>query len=201
VKEPVLFAATLILLATLIYSQPALSDKGQEKGKIEGAFGIKLGQTWDRLSNPLKYLLHGKAKSKNMAFLITPKIKNDNFMQYYVYLTPTSGKVYQILATDGRGRFDDSRQRNRLRAPKRKKEVDCKTKRRAIFDLLKKKYDGDVLPYSINQGSRSVKLNCTNEDLFISYYDSDLIDLAEKEAKEKPKTKEFKAEDIDPSGL
>jgi len=142
-----------------------------------------------------------ESKKQKHGFSHYSKNKNDNFMQYYVYLTPTSGKVYQILATDGRGRFDDSRQRNRFRAPKRKKEVDCKTKRRAIFDLLKKKYDGDALLYSINQGSRSVKLNCANEDLFISYYDSDLIDLAEKEAKEKPKTKEFKAEDIDPSGL
>jgi len=72
-----------------------------------------------------------------------------------------------------------------------------------MFELLKRKYGGISLSNSINQGSRTVALVCSGGggDLFISYYDSDLIDLAEKEEKKGPEGKRFKAEEIDPSGL
>jgi len=73
---------------------------------IEGAFGVKLGQKWEGNKGSVtvfsscnfpRYWNHRK-EEKDIFFL--PKTKNDNFREYYVYITPYSHIVYKIQAND-----------------------------------------------------------------------------------------------------
>jgi len=202
VKESIHFATTLTLLVTFAFSQPALSDRGKEK--IESAFGIKFGQKWEAkaIVGPLQ------GKRMDMLFAFSPKIKNDNFKCYYVYRTPKSHIVYKIGATDGFCHAVRYEYWWRSSGPSKQKISDCKSKKRAIFDFLKKKYagdyyEGDALPYSIKQGRSMINIFC-GANLNITYHDFDLHILANKEEKEENerlKEEEFQSGSIDPEGL
>lgn len=140
--------------------------------KIEGAFGIKLGQQFDfNLSRGTASLTDGTP-----LYSFKPENKFRSFRQYYVLITPKTNLVYGIW---GIGDVDNT-------------EIG-KQEQAVIMEILKNKYgevekEGflDIMSdtQQIDQGDRYVLTKVsgfTDITLDIRYYDKKLKTQAEKE--------------------
>ena len=66
--------------------------------KIEGAFGLKLGDVFEPTTPPITATPDGAPFSLNGAYEFTPKERNRDFSDYFVLITPNSHLVCRILA-------------------------------------------------------------------------------------------------------
>jgi hypothetical protein len=134
--------------------------------KIEGAFGMKLGDTFDPSS--AISVLEGKGGTPpSYQFNATNKFRS--FKNYFVMVTPKTHRIYTIWAV---GKIGD------LQAGK---EEQAK-----VMELLRKQFGNDETStdMKIQQGNRLVATKLTgNTDVIIAiiYTDSDLKVLADKE--------------------
>jgi hypothetical protein len=62
--------------------------------KIEGAFGLKLGDVF----HPPNDLAGAKQTEREIRYPFTPETANKIFSEYYVFITPTSHRIYRIVA-------------------------------------------------------------------------------------------------------
>ncbi|HVU06915.1 MAG TPA: hypothetical protein VHG89_00060 [Verrucomicrobiae bacterium] len=133
--------------------------------KIEGAFGMKLGDTFDP-SSAIR-ILEGKDGIPSYQFNTTNAFRS--FKNYFVMVTPKTHQIYSIWAV---GKIGD------LQAGK---EEQAK-----VMELLRKQFGNDEAPtdMEIHQGNRLVATKLVgNVDVTIAilYTDSDLKALADKE--------------------
>jgi hypothetical protein len=125
---------------------------------IEGAFGIKLGDT---LNADFK---KGEVYTKlGTLFFIDPPVKNEHFNEYAVLITKTTNKIHSIYAE------------------KEQKTVNCKAELLKVKMSLEKLYgvvtEKDKI-YSVKQMDREINLTCKvskinadNASLQIKYVD------------------------------
>jgi hypothetical protein len=154
--------------------------------KIEGGFGKKLGETFD----PSLATSTSTNSEGAIMYEFTPTNAVRSFKRYFVMITPTTHKIYCVMAI---GNVESTT------AGRKEQSV--------IMDVLREKYGsefkigpidsmGDVK--RIKQGSRNIVTTLSghpNHIIDIKCYDDDLEKLAEKEhvAKE--------TANIDKSGL
>lgn len=70
----------------------ATENTNQLTSHIEGAFGFKLGDTVDRAN------LESALKNSTFELSITPPVTNAEFTSYGVFVTPTTGRIFKIIA-------------------------------------------------------------------------------------------------------
>jgi hypothetical protein len=73
--------------------QGATENTNQLTSHIEGAFGFKLGDSVDRAT------LEARLESGANAWVVTPPVTNAEFTHYAVFVTPKSGRIFEIMAT------------------------------------------------------------------------------------------------------
>jgi hypothetical protein len=129
-----------LLLISLLFSLvlPAFAAE-----KIEGAFGLALGDVFD----VTKQGLEANAKKALVPTPFTPDKPNRAFSEYYVFISPKSHRIYKIIAT---GKFPDENAGYKVFA--------------AIAAFLNKKYgDGaDTGATKVVQNNRSVEVTNKN---------------------------------------
>ena len=134
--------------------------------KIEGAFGMKFGDTFDTSS--AIGIIEGKNGIRNYQFNTTNVFRP--FKNYFVMVTPKTHKIYSIWAV---GKIGD------LQAGK-KEQLE-------IMELLGKQFGNNEVSstdFEIHQGNRIVATKLVgNIDVTIAilYSDSDLKKLADEE--------------------
>ncbi len=171
-----------LLFASLV----VLSSTSFAESKIEGGFGVKLGDIF------LPESAIGKAALTDGTplYQYSPNKKFRSFSDYYVLTTPKTNKIYSIWA---RGEFENTET--------------AKKEQALLMSLLEKKYgkgEKQGLLDSFNdlkrldQGHRDILVRIigfTDVVLEISYNDRPLVKLAEKERLE------IEAAKVDDSGL
>jgi len=175
-----------IIIAVLL-AFASMGFAAEEKiEKIEGAFGIKLGEVFD----PANAVGKGALTDGTPMYQFSPAKPFRSFKSYYILITPKTNRVYSIW---GIGEFENT--------PTAQKEQDL------VLEILKQKYgdrkkEGLMDRLSdlkqIVQGDRSVvvKINgVIDVTMDIRYYDEPLRKLAEKERLE------IEAKKVDASGL
>jgi len=157
----------LIAVVALSVSAPVNAEE-----KITGAFGIKLGQTF----NPQDAIGKSSLTDGTPMYQFSPKKKFRSFSTYYVLITPKTHKVYAIW---GIGAMEN--------------DPSCKKEQALVMAILQKKYgkvEKDQLFSSlydikqIDQGNRYVLTKCSgfgDVTLDIRYKDRKLEEQAEKE--------------------
>ena len=140
--------------------------------KIQGAFGIKLGQVFE-LSNAVG---QNSLTDGTPMYEFSPEKRFRSFSRYYVLITPRSHKVYSIWGI-GNQENDPS----------------CKKEQALIMAILQRKYgkiEEDKISSSlfdikqIDQGGRYIITKCSgfsNVTIDIRYKDKGLAALAENE--------------------
>ena len=158
----------------------------QAEDKITGAFGMKLGDTFNISSAIGK----GSLTDGTIMYQFTPKKKFRSFDKYYVMITPKTKRIYSIWAV---GTVENT-------------EVGTK-EQAVIMSILEKKYgtknkeglmDTMMDVKQIDQGNRYIIVKVSgfaNVTIDIRYYDKKLSQQAEKERIE------LEAEKVDSSGL
>ena len=159
---------SLLVVASILLCAPAT----HAEDKIEGAFGKKLGDTFD----PATAIGKGALTDGTVMYQFTPQSPFRSLTKYYVLITPTTNKIYSIWGLGDAGNTATG-----------KKEQDV------LMELLTQKYGApkkeglfDALhdAKQISQGSRSVLTKVTgfvDATLEIRYYDHDISKVAEKE--------------------
>ena len=175
-----------IFIVLIAIGAVAISLSVHAEGKITGAFGIELGQTF----NPKEAIDKGLLTDGTPRYQFNPKKKFRSFSTYFVLITPKSHQVYSIR---GIGNMEN--------------DSTCKKEQALIMDILQKKYgnvEKDQLFSSlydiklINQVNRHVLTSCSgfvDTHLYIYYKDKKLEKQAEKERII------LESEKIDSSGL
>jgi len=162
--------ATLLLLTTFIYSQPVLSEEKQEIVKIEGAFGIKLGQQVSGFNIKSSTLLD----NGTVINYFSPKNNIEYFEVYLVRKTPQSKKVYSIEAETT---YESQHK--------------CVIRFKAIAELLKRMYKtgerndfGGIKAFLIRSPHRFIQVGCfpklKGATLKVVYKDENLEAVVEK---------------------
>jgi hypothetical protein len=164
----------------------ALASAEVKTERIEGAFGVKLGDTFD----PVKASGKGALTDGTPMYQFTPEKPFRSFKRYFVMITPKTNRIYSIW---GIGDFENT--------PTAQKE------QALILEILKQKYgekkkEGLMDRLSdikqIDQGDRSVVVKISGMmevTMDIRYYDEPLRKIAEKERLE------LEAKKVDSSGL
>jgi len=159
-----------IAILTVCFTVATFSAIGADK--IEGAFGIKLGDVFD----PASAIGTSKLTDGTPMYEFSTTNGFRSFKTYYVLITPTTHKIYSIW---GIGSVENTESGQKEQA--------------VVMELLKKKYGveeqqgvfdtiGDVK--RIDQGNRYIITKLTgfvDVTIDIRYYDSDLDKLAETE--------------------
>jgi hypothetical protein len=175
------------LIVTILFTAIAVFAAPEEKiDRIEGAFGLKLGDAFDPASAAGK----GALTDGTPMHQFTPEKPFRSFKRYFVMITPKTNRIYSIW---GIGDFENT--------PTAKQE------QALILEILKQKYgekkkEGLMDQLSdikqIDQGDRSVVVKISgmmDVTMDIRYYDEPLRKLAEKERLE------LEAKKVDSSGL
>lgn len=162
-------------LKTNAVSTPAVSPPAPAVAtfsKIEGAFGLKLGEIFD----PSSAVDTGKLPDGTPTYEFNSATPFRSFDHYYVLITPTTHKIYSICAMES---FDNQETAQKEQA--------------VVMEMLKGKYGpespqgvSDTLENAevIEQGNRRVgaKVNgFTDVTLVLLYNDGDLEKQAEQE--------------------
>lgn len=159
---------TAVIVITGIF----LSASIQAEEKIQGAFGIQLGQVFDLSSK----IGTAELTDGTPMYMFEPKKKFRSLSQYFVMITPKTNKVHTIWA-------QGDMENNSL----------CQKEQALVMAILQKKY-GKIAkdkPFSvmydvkeIDQGEKKVFTKCTgfsDVNLSIRYKDKKLEQLAENE--------------------
>ena len=145
--------------------------------KIEGAFGVKLGQKFD-ISSAIGQI---ESSYKETAYEFNSSNKFKSFNRYYVYVTPLSHRVFRIYAT-GDGYTHD----------------ECDEEASVVHSLLKDKYKfAQSENFSVSSGGTlkagnvDVGVSCLMENLYergvnlnIRYTDNHVMKMVNKEYKD-----------------
>ena len=182
-KMKVYLTVTSIFLLLLIPSLTNAYDK------IDGAFGISLGTTFESSQS----IGQSSLTDGTPMYQFSPTKQFRSFSRYYVLITPTTNKIYSIW---GLGSIENTQK--------------CEKERDLVMSLLEKKYGGsDKESFSasmteifggksVKQGERNILVKCSgfiDATIEIRYYDDNLRKIAEKERLEE------EAEKVDSSGL
>lgn len=165
---------------------PPLPTEPDKQEKIDGAFGMKLGD----VLQPANVIGKSETTDGTPMYEFSPSKPFRSFTNYYVLITPTTHKIYEVWGIGSVANTETGKNEQAL-----------------IMELLQKKYGAGEKPgimdtigdaKRISQGTRHVvtKINgLFDVKLEIRYIDTELEDVAEKEriASEKQK--------VDPSGL
>ena len=175
-----------IITTILLVATAAVACAQPTTERIEGAFGMKLGDVFD----PAKATGKGSLTDGTPMYQFAPQKPFRSFKRYFVMITPKTNRIYSIW---GIGDFENT--------PTAQKE------QALIMEILKQKY-GDKKKEGlleamtdakqIDQGDRSVMVKVSgmmDVTLEIRYYDDTLKDVAEKERLE------IEAKKVDSSGL
>lgn len=170
--------------AFIIYSFLCAASYAEDP--INGAFGVKLGQSF----NIQKSIGKGSLTDGTPMYKISPEKKFRTFSDYYVLITPKTNKIYSIWGIGNAGN-----------------DPSCKKEQALVMAILQKKYgkknseDAFSSIYDIkqiNQGNRSVLTKCSgyvDVTIDIRYTDSKLEKQAENERIE------IESDKLDSSGL
>jgi hypothetical protein len=169
----------ILLITTFANAEESIS-------RIEGAFGISLGQTFE----PANAIGESALTDGTKMYQFSPEKPFRSFKRYYVLITPKTNKVYSIW---GLGDFENT--------PTAKKE------QALIMEILKNKYgekekEGFMDSLSdvkrVDHGDRSILVKISGMvdiTMDIRYYDDELRNLAEEERLQ------IEAAKVDSSGL
>jgi len=176
----------LISIILAVFSVTALAQDKTEK--IEGAFGLKLGDTFDIKTLGAKAI---PSSGGSLMYNFTPTNPMRSFTRYGVVLTP---KTHRIAGITAMGDYDD--------------KAGAQKEQAVVLALLTKKYGAqdkaqieDQLDSNkrIVQGKRMIMMfidaGVNKARLTISYADETLFNLAEKERIE------LESRKLDSSGL
>ena len=140
--------------------------------KIEGAFGKKLGDVFD----PKKAIGLSRCEDGTPIYEFRPANSFRSFTRYYVLITPTSKKIYNIWGVGSAENTSVAQKEQAVIMEILQQKYGVKEKP-GVIDIL-----GDV--NTIKQGNRGVVTKISgfgNVQFHIRYYDSDLVKLAESE--------------------
>jgi len=158
----------LVTILAVIFAMPAHSCLGEGTNKIDGAFGLKLGDKFD-LSKSI-----GRATNNGVETLyeFKPKSPYPYFSKYYVEITPKTSLIHSIITLGPKGDIE-----------KAEHEMEI------VFKALTEKYgagDGGGQERYIIQDRRGVilKLEIIQRCLSLAYVDNDLTKQAQSERSE-----------------
>jgi hypothetical protein len=182
-----------ILLYFLIFSFVGSVNAAD---KIEGAFGLKLGDSFEPTGPPKSTRQFGEG------FEFTPKKPNLAFSEYLVFVTSQSHLIYRIAAIHREGHEDGKPAGDHTLQFRKCNEVVEK-----VTAILRQKYQDKPAPnLRIVQGNREVSFTEVRGDapdssceVAVVYEDRDLDSVAGKEAFAEKQKKVIK--DADPTGL
>lgn len=149
-----------------------ISFSSHAEERIDGAFGLKLGDTFDKQSA----ISQGELTDGTPMYQFTPSKSFRSFTRYYALITPKTNKIYSIW---GIGSIEN--------------DPSCKKEQALVMSILQKKYgkpekDGFTASLydikNIDQGDRYVLTKCngySDVTLDIRYRDNKLAELAENE--------------------
>lgn len=160
-----------IIFFAFIFSQPVLSEEKQGSVKIEGAFGIKLGE-------PVSASIRTSSKSLDdgtKIYYFSPNNNIEYFEEYLIRKTPQSKKVYSIEAET-----------------EYESQHKCEIRFKAIAELLKRTYRsgerndfGNIKSYLIRSQYRIIQAGCfpklKGATLKVVYKDENLEAVVENE--------------------
>lgn len=175
------FYTPLALVCLVAFAQNATAAE-----KIEGAFGMKLGEVFE----PAKAVGKSELTDGTPMYEFAPEKTFRSFKKYFVLITPKTNRIYSIW---GIGSAENT--------PTAQKE------QALIMEILRQKYgegekqgifDAMTDLTRVNQGERQVMVKIsgiTDVTIDIRYYDAPLTKLAEKERLE------IEAKKVDSSSL
>jgi hypothetical protein len=167
--------------------------------KIEGAFGLKLGDVFEPKTSPIPKGPDGVQFSLNGAYEFTPKERNKDFSDYYVFITPNSHLVCKILAVHKEPAESGN-------------AANCHAFRNALTAILHLKYEGTFDEKSrsdsnIGQGRRSIGTFApvvVNQTCWLAiFYSDDELTQRASEEREQNRVKAIResVKSVDATGL
>jgi hypothetical protein len=168
--------------------------------KIEGAFGLKLGDVFEPKTPAVSATPITNSFSLNGAYQFTPKEPNKIFSEYYVFITPGSNLIWGIAALHKQAGDHSG----------------CDALVHSLMGMLYLKYEGKFDEHSrldgssIGQGMNGARtvgittFSASNQDcsFAILYSDKELANRANQE-REQNRVKEISQsiKSLDPTGL
>ncbi len=129
----------IFLLASL--ASLTLSTSSPAAEPLLGAFGLKFGAVFSPNETTPQGTVRTDERVRLPAYRFQPPAPNRLFIEYWVYLTPTTHRVYRIVAI-GRANTEEL----------------AISQQNAVLTVAREKYDGDFSIHDrwVNQGTRSI---------------------------------------------
>ncbi len=108
---------------------------------LTGAFGLKFGEVFTPNDSNTQGAVRTDERARLLAYRFQPAAQNRHFIEYWVYITPVTHRIYRIVAV--------------ARANTEQLAIE---QQNAILTVARDRYDGDFSIHDrwVNQGTRSV---------------------------------------------